>query len=37
MKKQIFFLTAIMALVSIGAFGQNAKKYYKAGLSLLKA
>jgi tetratricopeptide (TPR) repeat protein len=31
MKKRIFFLATIMALASICAFGQNARKFYKAG------
>ena len=31
MKTRVFFLATMMALVSLSAFGQNAKKYYKAG------
>jgi tetratricopeptide (TPR) repeat protein len=31
MKKRIFFTALIMALLSVSAFGQSAKKYYKAG------
>ena len=31
MKKRVFFLATMMVLVSLSAFGQNAKKYYKAG------
>jgi tetratricopeptide (TPR) repeat protein len=31
MKKRIFFIATILALVSLCTFGQNAKKYYKAG------
>ena len=31
MKKRIFFMAIMIGLVSVSAFGQNAKKYYKAG------
>ncbi len=31
MKKRVLFITVVMILVSVSAFGQNAKKYYKAG------
>jgi tetratricopeptide (TPR) repeat protein len=31
MKKKMFFLVAIMALLPMLAFGQNGKKYFKAG------
>ena len=31
MKKKLFFMATMMALVSICALGQNGKKYYKAG------
>jgi tetratricopeptide (TPR) repeat protein/archaellum component FlaG (FlaF/FlaG flagellin family) len=31
MKKRIFFMATIIALVSVCASGQNARKYYKAG------
>ena len=31
MKKRVFLLTTIMALLTISVFGQSAKKYYKAG------
>jgi tetratricopeptide (TPR) repeat protein len=32
MKKQVFLMTVIVVLVSLNAFGQNGKKYYKAGV-----
>jgi tetratricopeptide (TPR) repeat protein len=35
MKKRIFFMATMMALVSVCAFGQNAKKYYKAGMEFI--
>jgi tetratricopeptide (TPR) repeat protein len=31
MKKRLIFLATLITLVSVSAFGQNAKKYYKAG------
>jgi tetratricopeptide (TPR) repeat protein len=31
MKKRVFLLTAIIILSAVAAFGQSAKKYYKAG------
>ncbi|MBA4323151.1 MAG: hypothetical protein C0408_10080, partial [Odoribacter sp.] len=31
MKKRVFLLAAIMAFLTISVFGQNAKKFYKAG------
>lgn len=31
MKKQIFLMAIIIALVSVSTFGQNARKYFKAG------
>ena len=31
MKKRIFFLAAVMAVFTVCAYGQNAKKFYKAG------
>ena len=31
MNKKIFFLITIITMVSICAFGQNGKKYFKAG------
>jgi tetratricopeptide (TPR) repeat protein len=36
MKKRIFFMATMMALVSVCAFGQNAKKYYKAGTEFVE-
>jgi tetratricopeptide (TPR) repeat protein len=36
MKKRIFFMATIMALVSVCAFGQNARKYYKAGVEFVE-
>jgi tetratricopeptide (TPR) repeat protein len=35
MKKRIFFMATMMALLSVCAFGQNAKKYYKAGMEFV--
>lgn len=32
MKKRVFFLAVLIAIVSVSSFGQNAKKYYKAGV-----
>ena len=32
MKKQVFLITVIIVLVSVSTFGQNGKKYYKAGV-----
>jgi tetratricopeptide (TPR) repeat protein len=37
MKKRMFFLAAIMALFSVCTFGQNAKKYYKAGVEFTES
>jgi tetratricopeptide (TPR) repeat protein len=31
MKKRVIFLATLMILLSVSTFGQNAKKYYKAG------
>ena len=31
MKRKLFFTTIILAFLSVNAFGQNGKKYYKAG------
>jgi tetratricopeptide (TPR) repeat protein len=31
MKKRVFLLTTMMAILTISLFGQNAKKFYKAG------
>src|SRR5450759_4437786 len=36
MKKRIFFMATMMALVSLSAFGQSAKKYYKAGMEFVE-
>jgi len=36
MKKRIFFMATIMALVTVCAFGQNARKNYKAGMELIE-
>ena len=36
MKKRIFFMVIMMALLSIYTFGQNAKKYYKAGTEFVE-
>ncbi len=35
MKKRMMFLTGIMILVSVCTFGQNAKKFYKAGMEFV--
>ena len=32
MKKQVFLITVMIVLVSVGTFAQNGKKYYKAGV-----
>jgi tetratricopeptide (TPR) repeat protein len=37
MKKRIFFMAMMTALVSFCAFGQNAKKYYKAGTEFVES
>ncbi|HAM11181.1 MAG TPA: hypothetical protein DCP74_13135 [Bacteroidales bacterium] len=37
MKTKIIYLLAIMAFVSVNAFSQNAKKYYKAGNEFLES
>lgn len=37
MKKRIFFMAMMTALVSLCAFGQNAKKYYKAGTEFVES
>jgi tetratricopeptide (TPR) repeat protein len=37
MKKRVFFVAILMALVSACAFGQNAKKNYKAGMELIES
>jgi tetratricopeptide (TPR) repeat protein len=34
--KRIFFMAAMMTLVSLCTFGQSAKKYYKAGLEFVE-
>ena len=31
MKSRIFFMAAIITLIPVCTFGQNARKYYKAG------
>ncbi|MCX6326205.1 MAG: caspase family protein [Bacteroidia bacterium] len=36
MKKRLCFMVAMMALVSVCAFGQNAKKCYKAGMEFVE-
>ena len=36
MKKQIFIIATLMALASVCAFGQNARKYYKAGMEFVE-
>jgi len=36
MKKRIFLMAGMMTLVSLCAFGQNAKKYYKAGVDFIE-
>jgi tetratricopeptide (TPR) repeat protein len=35
MKKRVFFLATMIALITVSAFGQNAKKYYKAGVEFV--
>jgi tetratricopeptide (TPR) repeat protein len=37
MKKGIYFLAVIMVLISVNSFGQNAKKYYKAGTEFVES
>ena len=37
MKKRIFFMATLIALLSVCAFGQNAKKYYKAGNEFIES
>ena len=37
MKTKVIFLTALMAFVSVNAFGQNGKKYYKAGTEFMES
>jgi tetratricopeptide (TPR) repeat protein len=37
MKKRMMFLTAVMILVSVCTFGQNAKKFYKAGQEFVES
>ena len=36
MKKRIFFLATMIILISVCAFGQNARKYYKAGTEFVE-
>jgi tetratricopeptide (TPR) repeat protein len=36
MKKRIFLMATMMSLVSLCAFGQSAKKYYKAGTDFME-
>jgi len=36
MKKKIFFIVTIMALASVCVFGQNARKFYKAGTKFIE-
>ena len=36
MKKRIFFMATLMALVTVCALGQSARKYYKAGLEFVE-
>jgi tetratricopeptide (TPR) repeat protein len=36
MKKSIFLMAVMMSMVSLCAFGQNAKKYYKAGVEFIE-
>ncbi len=36
MKKRIFLMAGMITLVSLCAFGQNAKKYYKAGMDFIE-
>ncbi len=35
MKKRVLFATIMIALVSVNAFGQSARKYYKAGMEFV--
>jgi tetratricopeptide (TPR) repeat protein len=37
MKKRIFVMAVIVALVSVNTFGQSAKKYYKAGMEFVES
>jgi tetratricopeptide (TPR) repeat protein len=37
MTKKIFFLAIMIALVTVCAFGQNARKYYKAGTEFVES
>lgn len=37
MKKRVFFLITMMVLISLCAFGQNAKKSYKAGVEFVES
>lgn len=37
MKTKVVFLGAIMAIVSVGAFSQSGKKYYKAGIEFVES
>jgi tetratricopeptide (TPR) repeat protein len=37
MKKGIYFLAVIMVLISVNSFGQNARKYYKAGTEFVES
>jgi tetratricopeptide (TPR) repeat protein len=36
MKKKIFFLAVMMVIFSVNIFGQNARKYYKAGTDFVE-
>ena len=36
MKTKIIFLTTILAFVFVSAFGQNGKKYFKAGQEFME-
>jgi tetratricopeptide (TPR) repeat protein len=37
MRKRMFFLAIMIALVTVCAFGQNARKYYKAGTEFVES
>lgn len=37
MKRKLFFTAIILAFLSVNAFGQNAKKYYKAGTEFVES
>ena len=37
MKRKLFFTTIILAFLSVNAFGQNAKKYFKAGTEFVES